>query len=76
MPSGSLAPTTGRMMISHTETGNSGTRPGMNGGGQVSIGCFLSCLRQNLIVSFFHSKVSEPPILWFMISGVFTAPHR
>ena len=75
-PSGPLAFTTGRMTMSHTETGNTGTRPGVNGGGQVSIGCFLSCLRQNLIVSFFHNKVSEPPILWFMICDVFTAAHR
>lgn len=38
-PSGSLVPTTGRILMSCTEIGNTGTRAGVNGGRQILIGC-------------------------------------
>lgn len=53
-----LAPTTGCMLMSCTETGNTGTRPGGNGGGQVLIGYFLSCLQRNHSFLFSQQAIS------------------
>lgn len=71
---GSLVSTTEGMMMSGTETGNAGTIPGVNGGGQVLLGYFLSCLQHNHIVPFLH-QVPQPPIFWFIINDMFIAPH-
>lgn len=60
MPSGSLAPTTGRMIMSHTETGNTGTRPGVNGGGQVSISCSPASDKISLFPFFTARFLSLP----------------